>query len=340
MNALLEPIAWHFAESPDVSECAVAEPFPPADAAPRVEVFPVRSDATARTNEPAPAVLAPEILRFHRSEIMLHWMIAVPFMTCFLTGFVLKLFFNLDATVARAALSWIHKTAGGCLVVLPLFAALWHWKDLGLYLDNVKKAWSWTLDDLRWLFLSGLAAAGRKVTLPEQPKFNAGEKINFMILTCTYPLFAVTGLLIWLPGVPIASWILHVTVAAAVAPVMLGHIFMATVNNDTRPGLSGMISGQVDRAWAKHHYRLWYREYHEAAELAARASAREALLGRVATRVRSVPGAADHVMNRPRLLDTVAELKPLQYPIFGPIAHPVPVIASSDPTVSPLPDLE
>jgi len=27
-----------------------------------------------------------------------------------------------------------------------------------------------------------------------------------------------------------------------------------------------MITGFVDRHWAKHHYRRWYREHHEAAE--------------------------------------------------------------------------
>jgi cytochrome b subunit of formate dehydrogenase len=27
-----------------------------------------------------------------------------------------------------------------------------------------------------------------------------------------------------------------------------------------------MITGFVDRQWAKHHYRRWYREHHEATE--------------------------------------------------------------------------
>jgi hypothetical protein len=44
---------------------------------------------------------------------------------------------------------------------------------------------------------------------------------------------------------------------------MFGHIFMATLNPGTRVGLQGMISGFVDRQWAKHHYRRWYREHYE-----------------------------------------------------------------------------
>ena len=76
-----------------------------------------------------------------------------------------------------------------------------------------------------------------------------------MVLTATYPLYIVTGLLIWLPGVAFLSWMIHLIMAAMATPLILGHIFMATVNPDTRVGLSGMISGFVDRHWAEHHYR-------------------------------------------------------------------------------------
>ena len=34
----------------------------------------------------------------------------------------------------------------------------------------------------------------------------------------------------------------------------------------SRKGLSGMMTGFVDRQWAKHHYRRWYREHHETGE--------------------------------------------------------------------------
>jgi cytochrome b subunit of formate dehydrogenase len=44
---------------------------------------------------------------------------------------------------------------------------------------------------------------------------------------------------------------------------MFGHIYMAVVNPSTRVGLSGMFSGRVDREWAKHHYKRWYKENFE-----------------------------------------------------------------------------
>jgi hypothetical protein len=52
--------------------------------------------------------------------------------------------------------------------------------------------------------------------------------------------------------------------AILATPLIAGHMFMATLNPSTRKGLQGMISGFVDRQWAKHHYRRWYRENFEA----------------------------------------------------------------------------
>jgi hypothetical protein len=54
---------------------------------------------------------------------------------------------------------------------------------------------------------------------------------------------------------------IHFSMAAAATPLVLGHIFMATVNPDTRVGLKGMITGWVSREWAQHHYRHWYDEH-------------------------------------------------------------------------------
>ena len=205
-----------------------------------------------------------EILRFRRAERILHWSIAIPFMICFLTATILVVFYNPNPLRPyRVVFSWIHRLSGVGLIVFPLIAVIRDRSDFRIHLDNVKQAWVWTFDDLKWLSRMGLAAISSKVTLPEQGKFNAAEKLNFMMVMCSWPLFTVTGLLIWLPGVAFASWVLHFAMALVAAPLMLGHIFMATINPDTRVGLKGMITGYVDRQWAKHHYRRWYRENFE-----------------------------------------------------------------------------
>jgi cytochrome b subunit of formate dehydrogenase len=55
----------------------------------------------------------------------------------------------------------------------------------------------------------------------------------------------------------------HVGLVVAVVPLVFGHMYMAILNPTTRVGLSGMVSGFVDREWARHHYSRWYRDHFE-----------------------------------------------------------------------------
>lgn len=201
------------------------------------------------------------VLRFRRSERALHWALAVPFVVCLASAAVLVLAYNLAPTRSnRDVVSWIHRIGGVGLVVVPIFALARDRGDYRVHLANIRHAWGWTLADLKWLALAGMAAVNSKVSLPEQGKFNAGEKLNFMTVMTSYPLFILTGVMIWLPGGALLSWVVHVGLALVVAPLIGGHVYMAVINPGTRHGLPGMITGYVDRQWAKHHYQRWYRD--------------------------------------------------------------------------------
>jgi len=182
-------------------------------------------------------------------------------MVCYATAMILVLVYNPSPLRPyRAVFSWAHRLSGVCLFVLPLWTIARHRREFTIHWQNILEVWLWRLDDVKWLFLMGPSTLNKKILLPDSGKFNAAEKINFMMLNCTYPLYIVTGFLIWMPGVAYLSWLVHLSMAAAATPLILGHVFMATVNPDTRIGLSGMISGFVDRHWARHHYRRWYDE--------------------------------------------------------------------------------
>jgi len=194
----------------------------------------------------------------------MHWAVALPFMTCYATALILVLVYNPDPSRPyREVVSWTHRISGVCLFILPALNFVRYWRDAGLHLHNVRQAWSWSWQDVRWLFLI-VPSSVIQMTLPHQGKFNAGEKINFMVLCSTYPVYLLTGLLIWFGASPYLSWLVHFSLAIVATPLLLGHVFMATVNPDTRKGLQGMITGFVDRNWAKHHYHHWYVEHFEA----------------------------------------------------------------------------
>lgn len=208
-----------------------------------------------------------KILRFRKSERQVHWALAVPFLICFATALVLVFVYNPDPLRPyRDVFSWIHRISGICLIVLPMLAVIRSRGDYRIYFYNIKQAWMWTLDDVKWLSRVGLAAVSSRFTLPEQGKFNAAEKINFMKLMSTYPLYILTGITIWLTDAAFLSWVLHFGMAIIATPLVAGHLYMAMVNPESRKGLHGMISGYVDRQWAKHHYGKWYREHFENAE--------------------------------------------------------------------------
>jgi formate dehydrogenase gamma subunit len=280
---------------------------------------PSRTAAASATREAA-ARVSKEILRFRSSERALHWSIAVPFIVCLLTGIVLKLFFNYlhPQISAHVVLLWVHRISGACLFLLPALSALWHRKDLALYRYNIKRAWTWTLDDLKWLALIGPASLSRRIKLPEQHKFNAGEKLNFMTLMLTYPLLVGTGLFLLTPGIHFITWIAHIAVAVLSAPLIFGHVFMAVVNPDTRVGLSGMISGHVDREWAKHHYAKWYRETVGEDEKPEYRGQETVIAPQARAMLRCLSCGADNSLTSwATLLESVSELRPLECPECG-----------------------
>jgi formate dehydrogenase subunit gamma len=231
---------------------------PPAEA-------PTQGAEQAKKNERERNGVRPrQILRFHKSERMLHWSIAIPFVVCFASAVALVIFYNPHPNRAfRYVFAWTHRISGACLMALPVLALWRHRSDYKVHLENVKEGWIWALDDVKWLMLMGAAAISSKVSLPPQGKFNAAEKLNFMMVMTFSPLFVATGLMIWAFKVAFLSWVLHVGLAAMAAPLILGHIFMATINPASRVGLSGMLTGYVDRHWAEHHYTRWYRQKFE-----------------------------------------------------------------------------
>ena len=239
---------------------SIAASVPVAAATRKVEPVAPSLQSTAATE----SVETPHILRFRKSERMLHWSIAVPFLVCFTSAIILLIFYNPHPQRAyRVVFSLLHRISGACLMVFPPLILLRNRRDHRIHFYNIKEAFSWVPDDVKWLFLMGAATLSSKISLPEQGKFNAAEKLNFIMVLCTYPLYIVTGLILWGLHVPVAAWMLHVGMAAMAAPLILGHIFMATINPETRVGLSGMLTGYVDRHWARHHYTRWYREQFE-----------------------------------------------------------------------------
>jgi formate dehydrogenase subunit gamma len=218
----------------------------------------------------SPSDRSDKVLRFRVSERRVHWAIAIPFLACYATALILVVVYNPDPLRPyREVVSWIHKISGLCLLLFPTYAILRSVCDVRIHFYNIKQAWVWVLADVKWLLLMGFAAVFKRIQLPEQGKFNAAQKLNFMMVMSTYPIYICTGLVMWISGAALWAWLIHFGMAILATPFILGHIFMATIPSSTRKGLQGMFSGFVDRRWAKHHHRRWFREHFEDSSPAA-----------------------------------------------------------------------
>jgi formate dehydrogenase subunit gamma len=205
-----------------------------------------------------------KVMRFAKSERILHWAIAGPFLASYITALILVLVYNPDRTrPLRLLFSTLHRGSGVALIVLPMLATLKSRGDARIHLYNIKQAWTWMFADFKWLGLMLLAAMTKRVRLPEQGKFHAAGKLNFIVLLVSYPLYVATGILIWITHVNLLAWLLHFFIALLATPLLLGHLYMVLIDPRRRQGLHGMISGYVDRQWAKQNYGRWYRENHD-----------------------------------------------------------------------------
>ena len=202
-----------------------------------------------------------KILRFQKCERIIHWALAIPFIVCYISALIIIIYYNPDPTRPfRDVFSWIHKISGICFIVLPLVVLFSSRRNLKLHFNNMKRAWTWTKEDFKWLGFKGLTLFTKKVSLPEQGKFNAAEKLNFMTLIVTYPIYILSGILLWISQDSLLFLLVHYIAAIISTPFLLGHTFMATTNPETRVAFPGMVTGFVDRNYVKHYHSRWYRE--------------------------------------------------------------------------------
>jgi formate dehydrogenase subunit gamma len=186
---------------------------------------------------------------FEGAERLVHWAYAALFLGLILTGALL-----VWSPAARAialggqrVVPLVHFGLGvGLLVVpfLPLAAgrggALR--RDLGEWLR-------WRPRDLAWLGLAPLSLVVPRLRPPEQPRFNAGQRLNALWSLAAWALLGLTGLAIWSGrAVPIqwreAAYEWHVLLALLSALVLAGHVALAAAHPAS---MRAMLTGRARR---------------------------------------------------------------------------------------------
>jgi len=203
-----------------------------------------------------------KVTRFTITERLLHWSFALPQIVLMITGgCLLAASWHSGEGVAKTDLIRIHKIAAVCFLVVPLLVFIRG--DAKTLLKNIGHAFSWDRTDLQWFSRSFKKIFVPSTTLPEVGKFNAGQKLNMLIVMALGILFTISGLVMWRFNGVLLAWIIHSAAFVAVLFIVVGHVYMAILHPPTRPSFWAIINGDVDREWANHHHPRWAKELDE-----------------------------------------------------------------------------
>lgn len=205
------------------------------------------------------------IRRFTLAERLLHWLLAAAFVVLLYTGFLMSVP-ALEGTVPRPTAKAWHIDAAialavGTVVILAARARV--------LLRTFGELERFDDDDRRWL-----AQIPRRVTIgakaPPQGRFNAGQKLNTAVVAGLMVVSFITGFLLWLgernTTYRFAGTIdVHDDVMWILMVLVVGHLYMALINPYTRPALRGIVTGTVDRTWARRHHAKWVASEERAA---------------------------------------------------------------------------
>ncbi len=199
-----------------------------------------------------------KILRWTVYERSLHWFVAILFILLALTGLsllygravLIPIFGNEGfATFAQLA-KLVHDYLSLFFVVgLILMLTIWFREN---FLNKVD--WEW--------FKIGGGYVGKQHA--HAYKVNGAEKIWFWVLFITGLGLMISGIVMLFPNLAFerevmqSANVIHAVTALILSAFVLGHIYLGTVGNEG--SFEGMLTGEVDEAWAKQHHDLWYEQ--------------------------------------------------------------------------------
>ncbi len=198
-----------------------------------------------------------KLIRYTPSERAKHWLTAILFFLAALSGlsFFQPLYYPLS-----------HLFGGGVWtrILHPFFGAAMT-ISFGVEFLNYRELNVMTPADWEWLGRVRQLVNSDDRNMPEQGKFNGGQKLLFWLMALCMALLILSGLVIWRAyfsflfpvGLIRFAAVIHAASAAVMVGLILFHIYAAIWMKES---LSAMVYGRVRRAWAKQHHPAWFRE--------------------------------------------------------------------------------
>lgn len=213
--------------------------------------------------------------RFVVAERVSHWLYAAFFLGCLVTGLLMWAPSTREWLAgSRRTVMLYHGYVGAAMIIVPLL--LLFVLDRRRLARDLREVDKWNPDDRRWFWLAvrGYTVRGRE--MPPQGRFNAGQKVNVVLVAAMAVGFAATGgILMHKQDMPVwlvsrSLWLHDILVVVAVA-IFIGHLGHVVLTKHGRTYLAGMVRGWIPEDLAREKHRRWW----EAETGAAAASATE-----------------------------------------------------------------
>lgn len=188
----------------------------------------------------------------------MHWAFSVPFLILLITGIALGLPQTEVLLTHRDLVRAGHLASAVALVALP--AVVFVTGNRRSLSRDAREVDRW--DRLDWEWFRRVFWPVRRSPLPSQGRFNAGQKLNTILVSAAAVGFLVTGVLMWkAESFPIwlgdVSTQMHDILTILIIPLVAGHIVMAGLNPRTNQALGSVFHGYVDADWARTHHTRW-----------------------------------------------------------------------------------
>jgi formate dehydrogenase subunit gamma len=191
-------------------------------------------------------------------ERWVHWWLAGTCIYLFLTGigFMFHSFAFIPTFIGGHLIpKYAHNYAGIVYFIAALLGIVVWFKDAGKFYAY----------DIEWLRRGG-GYLTPVDDLPEAGKYNAGQKLFFVIVAFSGFYMFVTGIIMWFPlGFPKPlvrlCYLLHATGAMVMGSAIIFHGFLGTFANTG--SVSSMMHGWVTKAWLKTQHGRYYKELEE-----------------------------------------------------------------------------
>lgn len=197
-----------------------------------------------------------DLPRYTASERANHWLVGICFILLALSGLALFQPYFWPLTALFGGGTWtriLHPFVG---VVMAL--------SFGAMFVRSRTLNAMTPADWDWLKRARqMVADGNDHNMPEQGKYNGGQKLMFWALAISLALLLLSGIALWRsyfgfsPGAVRFAAVIHALSAAVMIALVMFHIYAAIW---VRGSLRAMWYGTVTRAWARQHHRAWYRQ--------------------------------------------------------------------------------